>query len=576
MPSIYLSFIRSNDVFLLLIICLLVSVRFENEEMEINRFVSYLREKYPDVLMADDMRTMSDVINVLEKSIVLRSPRDLLLFENHCVCNCPCNRSSTNLDTNVTRNSFDSNIPLLQSFLQPHRMMTHGPLTHEHLTQEPMVPGGSNVHLTNLVSKTLLPQEFKSFSKPLVVSDFLKSFISVLSPSKSSSLSLLLTESLPPISGFETQTDSQSIQSSFSKPFPSTKSPLQATKLYSNNKGLTHTFLNQSKNRVNLEPRSPNANISSFSTEDTPLLQMFQTQSATQQLSVPPHLPSDIFSRSGDEMDAAVNKHLMDSLILTTPLLAENPSGVNTNVHSVHSIIASTVSRTTAAHPWSNIETSFRPIVTPFSSKLVHNIHSWTHSNVFNIQEHWNTPILTPRVFNEAYTLSNVDVYSSISATQSLSIYKAASKPSDPALLNKMKRTVSKKLAQIHGQPVTSDLITEDRFKTPTDKGVPGVTILQQQPLRAVSPTTEATGTLNSSQAQKPVSLRDIFVLEINNVIDSFFLVAEFVPEHDSVNRTKFIQNTLEYSKIYKASKALHFISLSILSVMVLEVSDLY
>ncbi|CAG5126977.1 unnamed protein product, partial [Candidula unifasciata] len=81
----------------------------------------------------------------------------------------------------------------------------------------------------------------------------------------------------------------------------------------------------------------------------------------------------------------------------------------------------------------------------------------------------------------------------------------------------------------------------------------------------------EARSIVNGSHIQKPVSLHDIFVLEINNVIDSFFLVAEFVPEHSNVNRTKFVQNNLEYSKIYKASKALHFISLSILSVMVLE-----
>ncbi|CAL1529571.1 unnamed protein product, partial [Lymnaea stagnalis] len=34
------------------------------------------------------------------------------------------------------------------------------------------------------------------------------------------------------------------------------------------------------------------------------------------------------------------------------------------------------------------------------------------------------------------------------------------------------------------------------------------------------------------STTKKPVTLEDIFVLEINNIIDSFFLVAEFVPNH--------------------------------------------
>ncbi|XP_055900183.1 uncharacterized protein LOC106052984 isoform X3 [Biomphalaria glabrata] len=82
---------------------------------------------------------------------------------------------------------------------------------------------------------------------------------------------------------------------------------------------------------------------------------------------------------------------------------------------------------------------------------------------------------------------------------------------------------------------------------------------------------TVASSTVANSTTRKPVALEDIFVLEINNIMDSFYLVAEFVPNRVGSNDTKNVQYNEEYSKVYKSSKALHFISLSILSVMVLE-----
>ena len=62
-------------------------------------------------------------------------------------------------------------------------------------------------------------------------------------------------------------------------------------------------------------------------------------------------------------------------------------------------------------------------------------------------------------------------------------------------------------------------------------------------------------------------------VLEINNLIGSFFLVAEFAPEHIKLNETKHHYYQTEYNRIHDISSALHFISLVILCIMLVEVS---
>ncbi|PVD34027.1 hypothetical protein C0Q70_05289 [Pomacea canaliculata] len=60
----------------------------------------------------------------------------------------------------------------------------------------------------------------------------------------------------------------------------------------------------------------------------------------------------------------------------------------------------------------------------------------------------------------------------------------------------------------------------------------------------------------------------------INNVKESFFLVAEYAPEHIAQNDTRHSHYHNEYDKIHKASTTLHIASLVILSVMVIEVSS--
>ena len=67
--------------------------------------------------------------------------------------------------------------------------------------------------------------------------------------------------------------------------------------------------------------------------------------------------------------------------------------------------------------------------------------------------------------------------------------------------------------------------------------------------------------------------LDNVLVLEVGHDTGSVFLLAELVPEllRNGFNRTA--DNAKTQHSIYKTSKALHFVSLSILSVMVLEVS---
>ena len=74
--------------------------------------------------------------------------------------------------------------------------------------------------------------------------------------------------------------------------------------------------------------------------------------------------------------------------------------------------------------------------------------------------------------------------------------------------------------------------------------------------------------------AQAPFNPADVFVLEINNVKESFFLVAEYLPEHTKLNDSKHHHYETEYERIHKASTALHITSLVILSFMVLEVGE--
>nr|KAG5692596.1 hypothetical protein BaRGS_024016 [Batillaria attramentaria] len=75
----------------------------------------------------------------------------------------------------------------------------------------------------------------------------------------------------------------------------------------------------------------------------------------------------------------------------------------------------------------------------------------------------------------------------------------------------------------------------------------------------------------NGSTPPQQFDIRDLFVLEINNVKDSFFLVAEYAPDHVEQNDTKHSHYNKEYRRVHKASTTLHIVSLVILSFMVVE-----
>lgn len=77
---------------------------------------------------------------------------------------------------------------------------------------------------------------------------------------------------------------------------------------------------------------------------------------------------------------------------------------------------------------------------------------------------------------------------------------------------------------------------------------------------------------LTGSEQTRSFNWENIFVLEINNVKESFFLVAEYAKEHVELNDSKHKHYYREYDKIHNASTTLHIVSLVILSVMVLEV----
>ncbi|KAK7477581.1 hypothetical protein BaRGS_00031186 [Batillaria attramentaria] len=77
----------------------------------------------------------------------------------------------------------------------------------------------------------------------------------------------------------------------------------------------------------------------------------------------------------------------------------------------------------------------------------------------------------------------------------------------------------------------------------------------------------------NGSTPPQQFDIRDLFVLEINNVKDSFFLVAEYAPDHVEQNDTKHSHYNKEYRRVHKASTTLHIVSLVILSFMVVEIN---
>lgn len=61
-----------------------VSVRFENEEKEINKFLDYLEEKYPDDFAYHHGKTLEEVLYMLRDRVVLVTPDDSPI--KRCIC----------------------------------------------------------------------------------------------------------------------------------------------------------------------------------------------------------------------------------------------------------------------------------------------------------------------------------------------------------------------------------------------------------------------------------------------------------------------------------------------------------
>ena len=60
-------------------------VRFENEEKELNRFVEFLKDKYPEEFATwNDASSVNDVVDKIKDSLVLRAAKDPT-----CPCHCP-------------------------------------------------------------------------------------------------------------------------------------------------------------------------------------------------------------------------------------------------------------------------------------------------------------------------------------------------------------------------------------------------------------------------------------------------------------------------------------------------------
>ena len=63
----------------------LLLVRFENEEKELNRFVEFLKDKYPEEFATwNDASSVNDVVDKIKDSLVLRAAKDAT-----CLCHCP-------------------------------------------------------------------------------------------------------------------------------------------------------------------------------------------------------------------------------------------------------------------------------------------------------------------------------------------------------------------------------------------------------------------------------------------------------------------------------------------------------
>ena len=67
----------------------LLPVRFENEEKELNRFVEFLKDKYPQEFATwDDASSVNDVVSKIKDSLVVRAAKDATTAVS-CPCHCP-------------------------------------------------------------------------------------------------------------------------------------------------------------------------------------------------------------------------------------------------------------------------------------------------------------------------------------------------------------------------------------------------------------------------------------------------------------------------------------------------------
>ncbi|XP_059152717.1 uncharacterized protein LOC131938628 [Physella acuta] len=597
-----------------------IKFRFENEENEINRFVLHLREKFPEAFANEDMRSMSDVINVLEQSFIFRTKNDLLTSPDCAPCVCTSNTTAASakmaagvmaatpsLDALDTRNitalpgfepqhteplsftadavssSLKSSTP--SSSLQPSSWLHTSPDSHL------PTPTTAPPHSVLLTTESTPPFDPPASPTPRTTPNpFLSTPADAIVSSLDSSLALLNTSRAPPPGGAR---EKRAALVAGEEPLPGNpvSSRPVAALIVSVTWSNLHSFLANTKNTVSqfvrlfsLKNEKDNelardfAGYSTSTVLDTRLkpqignvsysLSLFRSENVPE---IVPHksgargqgvgreirevsynrLPGD----TGLSIDPLVSSTKADVISgqLTTSRRGEGhrarsqPSyfqvtgreqrrkravGGATGSAPQTSAVSQSISRT------NTLATSF-PITptSPFSS--------WSAQNTLT-----TTTLQNPAHFSPA---TNQPTIVEATATNHFT------EPINPTL------TLTSPDVQTNSPPVQA--ARADLGLNTLSGLTPGPQTISPSTDSRVSDVTKTT----SASPRKPVTLEDIFVLQVNNIIDSFFLVAEFVPSHADGNGTKYLQYVDEYSKVYKSSKALHFVSLSILSVMVLE-----
>ncbi|KAH9491857.1 hypothetical protein Btru_029908 [Bulinus truncatus] len=638
------------------------SVRFENEETEINRFVVHLREKYPEAFANEDMRSMADVISVLEQSFNFRTKEDLLAQKTSCLCPCSCNSTTTEAPVTAARDSSVNFAKVLSALnLVPDANDTFTPLD---LTNWSTPMSFSNAYDDRFPSRpatTKASSDSSSSTAPLFLffpttrsslppdATFSNSSSPVMStallPTKSSSPNTVIdiVSSNSPSSSSSTTTSSSSI---FSAPSFKLVTTSDTTSL----KSIPTPTGSGRRKRNSLVTDKPSLDgISGGIMHALHLntIDLFGRLNpnhfmSTRELGVSSIMPEPAMTVETTEESFGYSAHVLHR-VLTSRLSGHvtrkgivtynsrrlsKESGKYTGSVAVDEGVASSSMDKVGAGLSLHSLTHRREIYGGDASAVPGGLSSFILDGQLSsgadkpiasapdVSLLGDAPVVefNPRIKRQSGLQGDVlapgtgsqEAWQSLTTLSSTgqtktsggSALRTTSSPlsttadlettaggeSRNGSLSKQTSaaewiTGASNVTQTHGnQSIATTVapVINATANAPEGKIGPAPSIQAAPQVNRASATVSSV-TMNdvtanaSTAARKPVALEDIFVLEINNIIDSFFLVAEFIPHHVGSNDTKNVQYSAEYSKVYKSSKALHFISLSILSVMVLE-----